>query len=145
MGKFRFFSQQEARAVADAIARAESKTSGEIRVYVERFCKEDVLDRAAWLFGRLGMHKTRQRTGVLVYVAVESRKLAVIGDAGINASVPAGFWEEVKDLIVAGLKEGKMSQGLVAGVERLGEILQEKFPPEAGDRNELPDEVVFGE
>lgn len=145
MSKFKFFNPAEAEAVRQAVADAESRTSGEIRVYVESFCKEDVLDRAAWRFSQLGMHKTKERTGVLIYLAVDSRKLAVIGDAGINAEVPEGFWNGVKDVIVARLKEGKMSLGLVEGVQKIGELMQDRFPRRTDDRNELPDDVVCGD
>lgn len=145
MRKSKFFNPVEAAAIRQAVAEAESRTSGEIRVYVESFCKENVLDRAAWRFSQLGMQKTRERTGVLIYLAVNSRKMAVIGDAGINAKVPVGFWDAVRDVIIGRLKEGQMCLGLVEGVRKVGELMQAHFPRSADDRNELSDDVVCGD
>ena len=78
--------------------------------------KGDVLDRAAWLFKKLGMHKTAERNGVLFYLAVNDRKFAIIGDAGINAKVPAGFWDEISELLKKNFKEGKFTEGLSEGI-----------------------------
>lgn len=144
MSKSRFFTEQEAEAVRQAVVQAERRTSGEIRVYVESHCREDVLDRAAWMFHRWGMQNTRERTGVLIYIAVKSRKLAVIGDAGINAAVPSGFWNMAKDAMIEHLKEGRLCQAVVEGVSRVGDILHERFPRQEDDRNELPDDVICG-
>ena len=92
-----FFSKEQQDAILAAVKEAENQTSGEIRVHIETSCDEDVLDRTAWVFKKLGMHKTAERNGVLFYLAVEDRKFAVIGDAGINSKVPAGFWDDVKE------------------------------------------------
>jgi uncharacterized membrane protein len=93
-----FFTKEEQAKVLSAVKEAEGETSGEIRVHIETRCSGDVLDRAAWVFGKLGMHKTALRNGVLFYLAVEDRKFAIIGDAGINAKVPIDFWDDGRKL-----------------------------------------------
>ena len=91
-----FFTKEQRDVIKGSILRAELDTSGEIKVHIENLCKEDVLDRAAYWFARLNMHKTELRNGVLFYVAVKSKKFAIIGDQGINVKVPENFLDEVK-------------------------------------------------
>lgn len=86
-----FFTSEQQVAIVRAIGEAEHATSGEIRVHIETSCKADVLDEAAWLFRKVGMHKTADRNGVLIYLALKDRKFAIIGDTGINSLVPLGF------------------------------------------------------
>src|SRR5688572_21217787 len=99
-----FFTDQEIKKIGEAISDAELRTSGEIRLHIERYCKMDVLDRAADLFGFLKMHETAERNGVLFYIAWKDRKFAIIGDAGINAVVPPDFWDEIKADVISSLK-----------------------------------------
>ena len=105
-------SDQEQANVLAAISDAESHTSGEIRLHLESRCRGDVLDRAAVVFETLAMHKTALRNGVLFYLATEDRKFAILGDGGINAVVLEGFWNEVKDTVIAGLAAGNPAEGL---------------------------------
>ena len=91
MSKTQFLSKEEEQLVVQAIQSAEHQTGGEIRVHIESICKGNVLDRAAWQFKSLKMHKTALRNGVLIYLSTDDRKFAIIGDAGINAVVPEGF------------------------------------------------------
>ena len=81
------FTERQKQAMVDAVRQAERDTSGEIRVHIENRCPKPVLDRATDVFARLKMHKTALRNGVLVYIALRDRKLAIIGDAGINAEI----------------------------------------------------------
>jgi len=131
----------ENKRVTDAIVRAEDNTSGEIRVHFENYCKGDVLDRAAVLFAQLGMVKTRERNGVLFYIAIESHKLAIIGDAGINAKVSPLFWEGLKTGMLQHFKEGNYAQGLEEAIEAAGMELKKFFPWQQTDANELPDTI----
>lgn len=131
----------ENKRVIDAIVRAEDNTSGEIRVHFENYCKGDVLDRAAALFAQLGMVKTRELNGVLFYIAIESHKLAIIGDAGINAKVPPLFWEGLKTGMLRHFKEGNYAQGLEEAIEAAGMELKKYFPWQQTDANELPDTI----
>ena len=138
-----FFTKEQQAIILAAVKEAENETSGEIRVHIETSCAEDVLDRAAWVFKKLGMHKTAERNGVLFYLAVKDRKFAVIGDAGINSKVPAGFWDDVKELLLKRFQGGKFTEGLSEGIIMAGEHLKKHFPHMKDDVNELPDEISF--
>ena len=138
-----FFTKEQQYQILDAVKEAETATSGEIRVHIETSCTEDVLDRAAWVFKKLGMHKTADRNGVLFYLAVSDRKFAIIGDAGINSKVPAGFWDEIKELLLKKFREAKFTEGLSEGIVLAGTHLKSHFPYSKDDVNELSDEISF--
>lgn len=138
-----FFTPEQQEAIVRAIAEAEHATSGEIRVHVETSCKVNVLDEAVWLFKKVGMHKTADRNGVLIYLALKERNFAIIGDSGINAAVPAGFWDSIRDHIQQRFSEGLFTEGLAEGVKMAGEKLREHFPRLKDDVNELPDAISF--
>ncbi len=138
------FPEQEKARIKRAIELAEANTSGEIRVHVEGSCPEEVLDRAAYLFEKLEMHKTAQRNGVLFYLSVKDRKFAILGDAGINANVPAGFWDNIKETAIGFFREGRFAEGLAEGIRMAGEQLKQHFPYLKDDKNELSDEISFG-
>lgn len=139
-----FFSEEDKLQIENAIRAAELKTSGEIRVHIEKNCKEDVLDHAAFLFEKLGMHKTDLRNGVLFYLALEDRLFAILGDAGINQKVPDNFWEEIRKEMETNFKEERFTDGLVSGILKAGEALKHHFPWQTDDVNELSDEISFG-
>ena len=142
----KLFQKEEKDRVVAAIQKAETDTSGEIRVHIESNCSEDVLDRAAFYFKILKMHQTALRNGVLFYLAVKDRKFAIIGDAGINAKVPVGFWDEIKAEMTAFFKNGDFVGGLEKGLLMAGEQLKTHFPSHgAADINELHDEISFGQ
>lgn len=138
-----FFTKEQQAQILASVREAELETSGEIRVHIESSLKGDVLDRAAWLFKKLGMHKTAHRNGVLFYLAVNDKKFAIIGDAGINAKVHAGFWDDISDLLKKNFKEGKFTEGLSEGILLAGKHLKIHFPHRKNDVNELPDEISF--
>lgn len=140
-----FLNADEKKKVVGAIAQAEKNTSGEVRVHIENHCHEDVLDRAAYLFDKLEMHKTEARNGVLVYVAVKDHQLAILGDGGINKAVPTGFWDNVRDTMVSHFKENRYADGLTEGIVLAGEQLSEHFPYQPKtDANELSNDISFG-
>ena len=138
------FTEEQKQRIVDAVKEAEHNTSGEIRVHIEKKCKADVMDRAAYIFEKLEMHKTELRNGVLFYVAVQDKKFAILGDAGINAKVPEKFWDKIKENMINLLKEGKVVQSLAEGILMAGKQLKEHFPYQKDDVNELPDEISFG-
>lgn len=140
----KFFTEDQKKQILDAIGRAEQQTSGEIRLHLEKKCADPPLERAAKLFQKLQMHKTRQRNGVLIYLAVSDKKLAVFGDEGINQAVPDNFWADVKDELQGYLGKGNYSEGVIAAINRIGEKLKEFFPYQDNDVNELPDEISTG-
>jgi uncharacterized membrane protein len=137
-------SAAELACVREAVRRAEAGTSGEIRVHLDDAIMDDVLDHAAFVFEELGMQRTRDRNGVLIYVSVAQHRAAVIGDAGINAVLPHGYWNETLGLLLEHFRAGRHADGLVAAVERMGAQLQHHFPRRTDDRNELSDEVSIG-
>jgi len=139
------FTEQEQQQIVAAVKEAELNTSGEIKVHIERKCKEDVLDHAAFMFDELDMQKTELRNGVLIYLAVEDRKLAILGDAGINLKVPKDFWNSTKDLMISNFKEGRFAMGLSEGIKLAGEQLKKHYPYQSDDINELSDDISFGE
>ena len=139
-----FFSKAEKEAIGQAIRLAERETSGEIRVHVENKCGENVLDRASYLFGKIGMHRTHQRNGVLFYLAVNDRKFAIIGDVGINTVVPADFWDHTKEVMQSCFVRNAFTEGLIKGITMAGEQLKTRFPYKSNDVNELSDDISFG-
>jgi uncharacterized membrane protein len=138
-----FFTKEQQDQILSAVKGAEKETSGEIRVHIETSFTGEVLDRAAWVFKKLDMHKTEERNGVLFYLAVENKQFAIIGDAGINSKVPAGFWDEISSILMKNFKEGRFAEGLAEGIIMAGKQLKAHFPYQAGDKNELPDDISF--
>jgi len=137
-------TEEEKIQIKNAIKMAELDTSGEIRVHIEEKCSEDVLDRAAFLFEKLKMHKTKLRNGVLFYLALDDRKFAILGDAGIHSKVPDTFWDEIKATCIAHFNENKIAEGLSKGIRMAGQQLKEHFPYQSDDINELDDEISYG-
>ena len=115
-----FFTREQQEAIVRAIGEAEHATSGEIRVHIETSCKADVLDEAAWLFRKVGMQKTADRNGVLIYLALKERKFAIIGDTGINSVVPLGFWDSIRDHMKQRFSENLFTEGLTEGIIMAG-------------------------
>jgi len=144
MKAINFFSKEDKDLIKSAVQEAELNTSGEIRVHLDNHCREEVMDRASWWFGKLGMQKTEQRNGVLFYLAVKDQKFAILGDAGINAVTPDDFWDNIKEKMLTRFKEEKFSTGLQEGILMAGEQLKEHFPYQDDDVNELSDEISFG-
>ncbi len=138
-----FFTREQQEAIVRAIGEAEHATSGEIRVHLETSCKADVLDEAAWLFRKVGMHKTADRNGVLIYLALKEKKFAIIGDTGINSVVPLGFWDEIRDHMKKRFSENLFTEGLTEGIIMAGMQLKEHFPHSKDDINEITDTISF--
>jgi len=138
-----FFTPEQQDTIVRAIGEAEHATSGEIRLHVETSCKANVLDEAAWLFMKLGMDKTADRNGVLIYLAIRERIFAIIGDIGINAVVPPGFWDNIRDHMQRRFSENLFTEGLAEGIIMAGEQLREHFPHMKDDINEITDTISF--
>ncbi len=138
-----FLSEAERKQVARAISEAELRTAGEIRVHLEDHIEDELLDHAAFVFEELGMHRTRERSGVLIYVCVADRKVAVIGDKGINERVPLNFWTDVVAVLKLRFSAGQRVEGLSEAVMMVGEKLVRFFPRHADDTDELSNEVSF--
>lgn len=137
------FSTKEKELIAQAITEAEKATSGEIRIAIEKHCKGDAYERATNYFFELGMDKTALHNGVLIYLATEDHKFAIIGDKGINKLVPPDFWETTKTAMKAHFLSGNLYEGIIAGVALAAEKLSIFFPNKNDDVNELPNDIVF--
>jgi uncharacterized membrane protein len=138
-------------AVAEAVGAAEAQTSGEIRVHLERRVPgppdpgdDAVLGRAREVFARLGMTATRERNAVLIYLALDDHRLAIVGDEGVHARVGPVYWERVRDAMVERLRQGRPREALVEAVADVGRVLREHFPRRPGDVDELPDRPSVG-
>ena len=132
--------------IVAAIREAEARSRGEIRVHVAEGAVEDPRAEAALAFERLGMVRTDERNGVLVFVAPESRSVAIVGDRDIDARCGEAFWIRVVGEVRDEFQAGRFTEGLVAAVRAVGDELARHFPPRPGetDRNELPDAVSRG-
>lgn len=124
-----------------AIQKAELHTSGEIRVHLEPTCGEDAFARGLEIFAQLGMQHTHQRNAVLIYVAYESRRYALVADSGINKAVKDGFWDSLGEQMTAAFRAGKFLDGLQAIILPIGQLLATYFPRLSNDTNELPNDI----
>ncbi|MDQ7948344.1 MAG: TPM domain-containing protein [Pedobacter sp.] len=137
------FTTEEQELIANTIATAEKATSGEIRVAIEKHCHGSAFERATQYFAELGMDKTAQHNGVLIYLASADHKFAIIGDRGIDRVVPDDFWETTQVAMKAHFQSGNFAAGIIAGVAAAGEKLALFFPYQQGDVNELPNDIIF--
>lgn len=141
--KFSLAGQINGSLVSDAIAQVETSTSAEIRVHFTTCpSKLTLLDEATAIFHQLHMHKTENRNGVLIFLRLKSREIAVIGDEGIHNKVGTEFWEAVKQEIIDTIKQFDLNEGIVRGVRVVGKQLAKHFPPSADNPNELSNEVT---
>lgn len=138
-----FFSGKEKKQILAAVREAEKDTSGEIRVHLEYKTRGPVYGYAQKVFQRIGMTKTAQRNGVLIFLVTQDKKFAVLGDVGINEKVPEGFWHDVVEIMQAHFKENKFAEGIAEAVLRIGEKLKAYFPYQSDDKNELPDNISY--
>jgi len=137
-------SDDDLEAVARAVAEAEGHTSAEVRVHFDHSCDGDTLQQAIKVFERLGMHKTAARNGVLVYISVTDRKLAVIGDKGIHERVGEAYWQGLVAAVLLRMRQQQARDGLIHAIAELGRELGRHFPRRPGDNNELSDQVSLG-
>ncbi len=139
-----FLSPGEEEDIIVAIRKAESSTSGEIRVHIERASKTDTYERALEVFHNLKMDTTKLRNGVLIYLAIDDRSFVIFGDQGINDVVSNDFWDSTRDIMLSHFKKGDFKQGLLEGVLKAGEQLESHFPWDNLDKNELPNSISKG-
>jgi uncharacterized membrane protein len=139
-----FLSKLDHKRIVSAIAAAEAKTSGEIRVYVQRGnLKGDALAAARKQFHKLGMQKTKERNAVLILVAPRARKFAVVGDAGVHQKCGEVYWQRLVDSMREHFQSENFTQALLEAIEQTGELLAQHFPrEERGGRDELPNEII---
>ena len=138
-----FIPSEGQRRIADAITDAERHTTGEICVHVTPRCRGNVMKRAVRTFNRLHLYTTKRRNAVLIFIAYDDRKFAILGDTGINEVVPDGFWDGEVEELGRYLTAGHPVDGICAIIARMGERLSQYFPGERDDENELSNEVTF--
>ena len=134
-------TQKQQQRLVDAIKIAETNTSGEVRVHIQKSCTEDLFMLAQKKFVQLEMTKTQLRNGVLFFMAIKDKKFAVLGDKGINELVPDDFWQSTVDVMTESFKQQDLVGGLEKGILKAGEVLQSFFPYQSDDINELSDEI----
>jgi uncharacterized membrane protein len=139
-----FLNAQEQKAILEAISAAEKRTSGEIRVHLENFCPGNEVKAAIKVFTGLGMHRTAERNGVLIYIATMSRKIAIVGDQGIHDKLGLQYWEKLVEHLIQQFKARHQAEALIACIGELAEKLHAYFPGRHDDRDELTNEISFG-
>jgi uncharacterized membrane protein len=139
------FSELEEQRVVRAIANAERGHRGEVQVHVERRCAGDPLVRAKALYKLAGLEGTQDDTGVLLYVASQSRVSAVYCGAGVHARAEPGFWQGVSDRVAAGYRSGKPVDGICDALSHVGDLLRTLLPGRDDAGNERPDTLHTGE
>ena len=142
--KKQFFDETEERQIMSAIQKAEKASSGEIRVYVESECADSVEQRTIAIFKKLKMYRTHERNGVLIYIAMDSRKFAIFGDEGIHKKMGFNFWTNEAATLKTFLSTEQIVEGICQVIIDIGEVLKVHFPHASDDRNELPDKPVYG-
>ena len=138
-----FFTEEQKTQIENSIFESEKQTSGEIRLHIDRKCKGNVLDEAVLIFKKLKMDSTELRNGVLLYLSIEDRKFAIIGDQGINTVVPTDFWDTIYKTIVQYFKQEQYAEGLSWAIMEAGKQLQQYFPISKDDINELSNEISY--
>lgn len=140
------FTDSEKQRIVEAIKQAELRTSGEVRVFIETRCRMvDPIDRAAEIFFGLRMDETAERNAVLVYVAMRDHQFAIFADEGIYKEMGAAYWNEEAAKMLKAFKTESYAEGIVTIIDDIGHALQDHFPYDRkGDKNELPDNIVFG-
>ena len=136
-----FVEKLEHERIVRAIAAAELKTSGEIRVFVQRGEVDDPVAAARKQFERLGMTATRERNGVLIFVAPRSQNFAIIGDLAVHEKCGAAFWESVTDEMAGHFQKSQFTEAILAGIRQAGDLLAQHFPRSGSDKNELSNEI----
>ncbi len=140
-----YFTKEQQEEILAAIRQAENATSGEVRLFIASKCRTaTALQSAVAVFHKLKMEQTAQRNAVVLYIAMESKKLAIYGDEGIHKIVGQDYWNNTIEELSNHFKNGNMTQGIVAAINDIGNKLQKHFPHLEGDKNELPDEIIFG-
>lgn len=140
-----FISVEGQERIARAITQAEKCTSGEICVHITPKCRGDVMKRAKLKFDQLVLYKTMRRNAVLIYIAYQDRKFAILGDYGIDQVVPPDFWRQEKDTLAKYLADHRQLDGICEVVKQIGDSLSSYFPADREDINEISNEVTYDE
>jgi uncharacterized membrane protein len=129
--------------IVEAIRKAELLTSGEIRVYIAKHCKEDPLEKASIVFQKLKMQNTALRNAVLILVCPDARKAAILGDIGINSIIESDFWDSTLSELISYCSKDLITEGICKAVDKVGNLIKLKYPYQEGDINELENEIIL--
>lgn len=136
----------DVKQVRQAIEEAETQTSGEIRVSLSGHFTGNLRRTAERAFARLGIHRTRERNGILFFIVPSRRRFVILGDVGIHANVGQPFWDHLAESMAEKFHDGAFTEGLIQGIREAGARLAEHFPCEPStDINELSDEIDVGD
>ncbi|MCX7820761.1 MAG: TPM domain-containing protein [Brevinematales bacterium] len=138
-----FLSKEEQYKIIETIREVEKKSICEIRLHIAKKIKGDIIEEAKKIFNALEMYNTRERTGVLFFLSIKDRKFAVIGDEGINNKVGENFWVNIANEMESYFRKNMFGEGIVYGIQKIGQLLEKHFPIKKDDINELPDEISF--
>ena len=131
------------KKIIEAISKAELLTSGEIRVYIAKHCKEDAIEKASLIFQDLKMHETKLRNAVLIFICSSDKKAAIIGDVGINSTIADSFWDNTLNELITYCSKDLITEGICKAVEKVGDLIKQKYPYTEGDINELDNEIIL--
>lgn len=129
--------------IVEAIRNAELLTSGEIRVYIAKHCKEDPLEKASRVFQKLKMHNTALRNAVLILVCPTDHKAAILGDKGINRVITSDFWDSTLNELITYCSKDLITDGICKAVDKVGNLIKQEYPYHEGDINELDNEIIL--
>jgi uncharacterized membrane protein len=138
------FSDENLKAISEAIKTFETRTSGEIVISFNTTSNGQPYKAAKRIFKKANLHQTAERNATLIVLFLAEKKFAVYGDAGIHEKVPEGFWDETVSEMRRQFADGKMLDGLLVGIKELGENLAKYFPVATDDVNELSDDIQYG-
>ena len=133
----------DSHKIVEAIRNAELLTSGEIRVYIAKHCKEDDLEKASKVFQKLKMHNTVLRNAVLIFVCPTDHKAAILGDKGINSIIEDNFWDSTLNELISYCSKDLITDGICKAVEKVGNLIKLEYPYQEGDINELDNEIIL--
>lgn len=144
----KLLTDDELRRIAATIAEAESTTSGEIRVHVHN--RRSWGERKLTLHGlalkhfhAMGMQKTKEKTGVLIFLCIKDRAFHIVADEGIHTKLPQEYWDALAETMSRHFKAEKFCEGICFAVREIGALLTKEFPVGEGDTNELSNDVSF--
>ncbi len=138
-----FFTKQEQELIINSISTAELKTSGEIRLHIDNICLGNVLKRTEKVFTKLNMHQTAERNGVLIYLSILDKKIAIVGDVGIHQKLGDAFWKQTVNEVIEKIKTGNKALALADCILHCGNQLSKFFPRQEDDKNELKNNISF--
>ncbi|MEW6195741.1 MAG: TPM domain-containing protein [Bacteroidota bacterium] len=144
---YEFFTDDDFLRISKKIKEAEKNTSGEIRISIKEKSswlekKKDIRTLAEKEFYKLNMHTTRDNTGILLFLLLAEKKFYILADKGINEKVDQSVWDKIRNEMQNEFKEGHFTNGILLGIENVGNTLSRHFPIKSDDTNELSNRII---